>query len=66
MAARFSGPGLPYEGLAVMTPSGPRWTGEVVCVEELLFEPHLDLNEHVACNPNQEHDGAGENKKQAE
>jgi len=39
MAARFSGPGLPYEGLAAMTPSGPRWTGEVVCVEELLLEP---------------------------
>jgi len=39
MAARFSREGLPYEGLAVMTPSGPRWTNEVSCVEDLLFEP---------------------------
>jgi protein gp37 len=39
IAARFSRQGLPYEGLAVMTPSGPRWTNEVLCVEELLFEP---------------------------
>lgn len=29
MAARFSGPGLPYHGLAIRTPDGPRWTGKV-------------------------------------
>ena len=29
IAARFSGPGQPYAGLATMTGSGPRWTGEV-------------------------------------
>lgn len=29
MAARFSGPGMPFEGLATMTKQGPRWTGEV-------------------------------------
>lgn len=39
MAARFSGPGLPYEGLAEMTPSGPRWTGRVRLVEDKLEEP---------------------------
>jgi len=39
MSAHFSRVGLPYEGLAVMTPNGPRWTNEVLCVEELLFEP---------------------------
>ena len=27
VAARFSGPDQPYEGLARMTPSGARWTG---------------------------------------
>jgi len=39
IAARFSKPGLPYEGLAKMTTHGPRWTGEVLCVEEHLFDP---------------------------
>lgn len=39
IAARFSGPGMPYEGLAEMTPPGPRWTGEVRLVEEKLAEP---------------------------
>lgn len=29
----------PYAGLAVMTPSGPRWTGKVRLVEELLDWP---------------------------
>ena len=36
VAARFSGPGEPYEGLATMTPAGPRWTGEVRFVPEVL------------------------------
>ncbi len=39
MAARFCGPGQPYEGLARMTPSGSRWTGNVRFVEEHLCGP---------------------------
>jgi protein gp37 len=39
MAARFSGPGQPYEGLAERTPSGPRWTGEVAMVPDHLADP---------------------------
>ncbi|MEW6210617.1 MAG: phage Gp37/Gp68 family protein [Acidobacteriota bacterium] len=39
VAARFSGEGQPYEGLAEMTPSGPRWTGEVRLIEEHLEDP---------------------------
>lgn len=39
MAARFSGAGQPFEGLAVMTPRGPRWTGDVICLEDALFWP---------------------------
>ena len=38
-AARFSGPGLPYEGLAVVGRAGPQWTGEVRLVPEKLAEP---------------------------
>jgi protein gp37 len=39
MAARFSGEGQPYEGLAEMTPHGPRWTGDVQLVPEVLDQP---------------------------
>lgn len=39
VASRFSGPGMPYEGLAQVTPSGPRWTGQVRLVEEHLEDP---------------------------
>jgi len=39
MAARFSGPGQAYEGLAEMTPAGPRWTGKIVLVEKHLEDP---------------------------
>lgn len=39
MAARFSGPGQPYEGLAELTQAGPRWTGEVRLIEEHLYDP---------------------------
>ena len=39
VAGRFSGPGLPYEGLAVMTDAGPRWTGKVALVPEHLEDP---------------------------
>jgi len=38
MAAPFSGSGKPFEGLAHMTAHGPRWTGDVVCLEDALFE----------------------------
>ncbi len=39
VAARFSGPGKPYEGLARFTPGGPRWTGKIRLVPELLEQP---------------------------
>lgn len=38
-AARFSGPGMPYEGLVKRTSHGPAWTGEVRVVPELLDAP---------------------------
>ena len=39
IAARFSGEGLAYEGLAEMTKAGPRWSNEVRRVRELLDAP---------------------------
>jgi len=39
MAGRFCGEGMPYEGLAKMTPSGARWTGKVRLVEERIHDP---------------------------
>lgn len=39
VAARFSGEGMPYEGLAEMTPGGPRWTGKIRLVPEVLDQP---------------------------
>ena len=39
IAARFSGKGMAYEGLAKNTKAGPRWTHEVHTVPELLNEP---------------------------
>jgi len=39
MAARFSGAGRPYEGLAKMTKSGPRWTGKIMTVDAKLDTP---------------------------
>lgn len=39
VAARFSGPGQAYEGLAVMKDNGPHWTGDVRFVEEHLEDP---------------------------
>lgn len=39
MAARFTGPGAPYEGLAKQTSAGPRWTGKVRLIEEHLNDP---------------------------
>ena len=39
VAARFSGPGQAYEGLAEMTSAGPRWTGKVELVMKHLEDP---------------------------
>ena len=39
MAARFSGRGQPYEGLARMTADGPRWTGAVRMVPAAMGLP---------------------------
>ncbi len=38
-AARWCGKGQPYHGLAVNTPSGPRWTGAIRMVEDHLLDP---------------------------
>lgn len=38
-AARFNGPGQPYEGLVKRTTNGPRWTGKVMFVEKTLEQP---------------------------
>ncbi|MGH8506988.1 MAG: DUF5131 family protein [Terriglobales bacterium] len=39
LAARFSGAGQAYRGLARMTAAGPRWTGQVRFVEDHLLDP---------------------------
>jgi protein gp37 len=39
VAARFSKPGQPYEGLAEFGPSGPNWTGNVLLVRDALAKP---------------------------
>jgi len=39
MSSRFSLPGYPFEGVARMTRSGPRWTGKLRFVEERLLDP---------------------------
>src|SRR3990167_1435312 len=39
VAARFNGPGQPYEGLAKRVGGEARWTGEVRLVEEHLADP---------------------------
>lgn len=39
MAARFSGKGMAYEGLAKNTKTGPQWTREVLPIPALLNEP---------------------------
>lgn len=39
MAHRFSGPGMPYEGLTHASKVGPKWTGRVRLVHEALHEP---------------------------
>lgn len=39
IAARFSGPGQPYEGIAEMRGGKPRWTGKLAFVESALTAP---------------------------
>lgn len=39
MAARFSGTGMAFHGLAKMTKAGPRWTGKVLVVEDAVELP---------------------------
>lgn len=39
IAARFSGPGQPYEGIAEMRDGKPRWTGKLALSETALLEP---------------------------
>lgn len=39
VAARFSGPGLPYEGLTMKTSQGPKWTGAIKLVPGMLEQP---------------------------
>lgn len=39
VAARFSGEGLPYEGLAYRNSSGAHWTGQVRLIEKHLADP---------------------------
>ena len=38
-AHRFSGPGMPYEGLTEKTAAGVNWTGKIRLVSEALDEP---------------------------
>ena len=39
IALRFAGKGLAYEGLAIQTKSGPRWTNRIKRVSHLLEQP---------------------------
>lgn len=39
VAARFSGPGAPYEGLAEVGAKGARWNGQIKLVHEHLGDP---------------------------
>jgi protein gp37 len=39
VAARFSGAGMPYEGLAKFVDHKPRWTGEISFHEDILLQP---------------------------
>lgn len=38
-AARFSGPGQPYEGLVTVANGHPQWTGTIAFVEKHLLDP---------------------------
>lgn len=39
IAARFSGPGQPFEGFAERTAYGGRWTGKMALVDDMLRQP---------------------------
>jgi len=39
VADRFSGPGLPYDGLTLRTTQGPKWNGKIILVREALSQP---------------------------
>jgi protein gp37 len=39
IAGRFSGEGLPYEGLVKLTRGGPRWTGRIALIPDALDLP---------------------------
>lgn len=39
IATRFSGPGMPFEGLVERTPAGVRWNGKIKPVPEALSKP---------------------------
>lgn len=39
IAARFSGPGKPFDGFASMTANGPHWTGKVEVMWDRLTDP---------------------------
>lgn len=41
VAARFSGPGMPYEGLANRTAKGPRWTGRIAVASDAVMTQPL-------------------------
>jgi protein gp37 len=49
VAYRFSGPGLPYEGLAVLQNGHASWTGKIEFVEKHLLDPlkWSSIVEHV-------------------
>lgn len=38
-AARFAGPGMPYDGLVKLTKSGPRWSGKTKVADNHLWDP---------------------------
>lgn len=39
VAARFSGPGAPYEGLITLGAKGPRWNGKIAFIPDVLTQP---------------------------
>jgi len=39
VAHRFSGSGLPFEGLTVIGKKGPRWSGKIMLVPDKLDQP---------------------------
>lgn len=39
VAGRFSGPGMPYEGLTVKTTQGVKWNGQIKLVPAVLTQP---------------------------